>query len=325
MSGWSRSPSAAGLLAGAGLDAVAGDPRRWHPVAGLGRLADGLERRGHRDHEATGIAYALILVGLPAAATRAVERALPPAGRALLLALATASALGGRSLRAEARGLAATLHDGDVSAARSRLPALCGRDPAGLEADELVLAGIESVAENTADAVVATLAWGAALGPTGVTVHRAANTLDAMVGHRTRRHRRFGWGAARLDDLLNLVPARMTALLTGALAPTVGGSPRDAWRIVRRDAAGHPSPNAGPVEAAMAGALGVTLGGGANRYGDHVDRRPPLGDGRAPTPADLDRAVALSTRVSRAALLLAVAAGLLRDRPRTDASREVAP
>jgi adenosylcobinamide-phosphate synthase len=195
---------------------------------------------------------------------------------------------------------------GDTDGARARLPALCGRDPAGLPAAELARATVESVAENTCDAVVAPLLWGAAFGLPGLLGYRAVNTLDAMVGHKTLRYAKFGWAAARLDDLANLIPARVTALLTVALAPVAGGSGRRAARAVLRDGGAQPSPNAGPCEAAFAGALGVRLGG-TNVYGGQAERRGTLGDGPPPAPADIDRAIRLSRSVIIAATLLAAA------------------
>ena len=170
-------------------------------------------------------------------------------------------------------------------------------------------ATIESVAENTSDAVVAPLLWGAVAGPAGLLGYRAVNTLDAMVGHRSPRYARFGWAAARLDDLANLVPARVTALLAAT------HDPRPALRAWRRDAPHHPSPNAGAVEAAFAGALGVRLGG-VNRYGDEVQDRGFLGDGRAPEPSDIGQATRLAERVSLMALALAALAATARRRPR---------
>lgn len=303
-----------GLLAGAWLDRSMGDPQRLHPVAGFGQLAERLERRCYADDELVGATYVLVLVGGAAALTRSVERALPLPGRMALTGLVTAVALGGTSLRRAAVAMSELLEAGDLAAARDQLGWLCARDPATLDADGLARATIESVAENTSDAVVGTLVWGAVCGPTGVVVHRAVNTLDAMVGYRTSRHLRFGRAAARLDDAVNLVPARLTALLTVALAPTVGGEALRTWRVWRRDAAGHPSPNAGPVEAAAAGALGRTLGGDVNRYGDHQDRRPAMGDGPSPTAADIERAVALSSALGRASLALALMIAAVRDR-----------
>lgn len=198
--------------------------------------------------------------------------------------------------------------------ARERLGHLCARDSTGLPAGELARASVESLAENTSDAVVAPLLWGAVAGVPGLLGYRAANTLDAMVGYRSDRYLRFGWASARLDDLLNLVPARVAAALTVAAAPLVGGRCVDAWRIWRRDGSRHPSPNAGPVEAATAGALGVTLGG-SNVYDGESENRGTLGDGRVVVAADLTRSVRLSQAVGFAAMLVAVCvAGRTRGR-----------
>lgn len=205
--------------------------------------------------------------------------------------------------------MAAALDAGDVDAARRRLPHLCGRDPSRLDGKELARATVESVAENTSDAVVAPLVWGAALGVPGLLAYRAVNTLDAMVGHRSSRYARFGWAAARLDDAANWLPARLTGLLTVACAPLAGGSPRAAYAVLRRDGAAHPSPNAGRCEAAFAGALGVRLGG-VNVYDDRAEHRPELGDGRAPDAADVRRAVRLSRAVTVAAAAIAAAGRL---------------
>jgi adenosylcobinamide-phosphate synthase len=164
---------------------------------------------------------------------------------------------------------------------------------------------VESLAENTSDAVVAPLLWGAVAGVPGLLGYRAVNTLDAMVGYRSDRHRRFGWAAARLDDLVNLVPARVAAALTVAGAPLVGGRCADAWRVWRRDGSRHPSPNAGPVEAASAGALGVSIGG-SNVYDGALEDRGIIGDGRTVVTADLARSVRLSQAVGFGAMLVAV-------------------
>ncbi|WP_278259543.1 cobalamin biosynthesis protein [Nocardioides convexus] len=167
----------------------------------------------------------------------------------------------------------------------------------------MVRATLESLAENTSDAVVAPLVWGAVAGVPGLLGYRAANTLDAMVGHRSPRYERFGWAAARFDDLVNLPGSRLSA----ALATLLGPDPRAAARTWRRDAAGHPSPNAGPVEAAFAGALGVRLGG-RNDYAGRVEHRAVLGDGPPPDRAALDQARALASRVGYGAALLAAVA-----------------
>ena len=298
----------AGLLLGTAVDALLGDPRRGHPVAGFGRLAGALERRWYADRRAAGATYAAVLVGGAAGAGALLERAAHrrPMLRVAVTAAATWAVLGGASLAGHGAGLARELSAGDLAAARTRLPSLCGRDPAALDAAGMARAGTESMAENTSDAVVAPLLWGAVAGVPGLLAYRAVNTLDAMVGYRSARYLRFGWAAARLDDVANLVPARVSALLFAGLAPAVGGSPRAALAAWRRDAAAHPSPNAGPVEAAAAGALGVRLGG-RTVYAHGVEERPGLGDGPPPAPVDLARAASLSRLVGAAAAALAAA------------------
>jgi len=165
---------------------------------------------------------------------------------------------------------------------------------------------VESVAENTSDAVVAPLLWGAVAGLPGLVAYRAVNTLDAMVGHRSARYLRFGWASARLDDVANWVPARVTLALTAACAPLLPGStPGAVLRVVRRDGGRHPSPNAGRCEAAFAGALGIRLGG-TNIYGGVAETRPELGEGRGPEPGDIRRSIALSRAVTVSATALAV-------------------
>jgi adenosylcobinamide-phosphate synthase len=294
---------AGGMLAGAVLDAALGDPRRWHPVAGFGKAAGVLERRLYAPNRLAGARYATVAVGVPvAAATLAtVATRRRPWLRAGLVAGATWAALGGRSLRREATALAHELESGDPAGARQRLPRLCGRDPSTLDESELARATVESVAENTSDAQVAPLVWGALAGLPGIVGYRAVNTLDAMVGHRSLRYRHFGSAAARLDDAANLVPARLTAALTVLVAPRAGGSRRGALRSWLRDGGRHPSPNSGRCEAAMAGALGVRLGG-RNVYQGRVEMRPTLGDGRPPKPDDIRRATRISAAVGAVAL-----------------------
>jgi adenosylcobinamide-phosphate synthase len=298
--------NAAGLAGGIGLDRLFADPRRAHPVAAFGSVAARTERLLHRDSRTAGAAYALALTGASALASAAVARqARDPLSRAVLTAVTTWSVVGGTTLRREAKAMQQLLESGDLEGARSRLPHLCGRDPQDMGERALVRATVESVAENTSDAVVAPLLWGAVGGVPGLVAYRAVNTLDAMVGHRSPRHHRFGWAAARADDLANLVPSRVTAGLTVLLAPVVGGRRDAAWRAWRRDGHKHPSPNAGPVEAAFAGALGRTLGGRLS-YGGRVEDRPLLGNGPAPEVADIARAARLSAAVSLAAAGVAV-------------------
>lgn len=308
---------AVGIALGFLLDAAVGDPRRGHPVAGFGSAFSAVERRFWADSRRRGLACTGAAVGSVAVVAALAERAARrrPLTETALIAVATWVALGGTSLAREAAVMAGHLERGDLPAARQRLGHLCSRDAAGLDEAELARAAVESVAENTSDAVVAPLLWAAVGGVPGVLAHRAVNTLDAMVGYRTPRHVRFGWAAARLDDLLGLAPARLTAGLVAALAPLVGGAPQAALRAWRRDAAAHPSPNAGPVEAAFAGALGVRLGG-SSTYAGHVEDRGRLGDGPSVVSADLPRTVRLSRAVGLAALgvalLVALATGARR-------------
>ncbi|WP_395293908.1 cobalamin biosynthesis protein [Kitasatospora hibisci] len=300
---------ALGAAAGSLADARFADPRRGHPVALFGSAAGRLERRIWRDDRGVGAAYTALCVGTVTAAAAAAERLLArrPGGRAALAAAATWTVLGGTSLTREARTIGRSLTAGDLTAARARLPHLCGRDPSALNEQQVARAVVESVAENTADAVVNALVWGAVAGTPGLLAFRAVNTLDAMVGHRSPRHTRFGWASARLDDVAGWPGARLTALLAVAAAP----EPRTAWRVWRRDGSAHPSPNAGQAEAAFAGALGVRLGGTLN-YGDRVEHRPVLGAELRPVGVDdIERACLLSRRVGGLALGTTVAGHLL--------------
>ncbi|MGI5245025.1 cobalamin biosynthesis protein [Dactylosporangium sp. CA-139066] len=308
---------AIGIVLGAVLDAVFGDPRRWHPVAGFGRFAGALEDRLYADDRRAGARFAAVAVGAPVAAAVVGARLTRdrPIARTALMAAATWSALGGTSLAREGRVMAERLAAGDLPAARKQLPNLCGRAPDTLDAPELARATVESLAENTSDAVVAPLFWAAVAGVPGIVGYRAINTLDAMVGHRSARYARFGTASARLDDAANLAPSRLTAALTVAAAPIVGGSPSRALRTWLRDGSHHPSPNSGQCESAAAGALGVRLGG-RNVYGSRVEERPHLGDGSPPTAADVRRAATLAVAVGTAAVALAAATRLTLARRR---------
>ena len=289
-----------GLLLGLAADRLLADPRRGHPVAGFGRIAGALERRLWRDDRRAGTAHVVVLTGGAVALGLAADKVRRPLPRTLLTAAGTWAVVGGTSLDREAAAVSRLLAEGRLPEARVQLTHLVGRDTSRLDESEVVRATVESLAENTSDAVVAPLFWGAVAGIPGLLGYRAANTLDAMVGHRSPRYERFGWAAARLDDLLNLPGSRLTA----ALAVVLGDDRAGAWRAWRRDAAGHPSPNAGPVEAAFAGALDIRLGG-TNDYAGRVEHRAVLGDGPPPTRADLDRARTLARRVGVSAGLLA--------------------
>lgn len=278
-------------------------------MALFGSTAAALERRSYADSRTVGFMHTATLLGALALLGTAVERTSLRRG-ALAATVTTATtvfvALGGTSLARTGDRMAHHLDSGDLDAARRLLPSLCGRDPAVLDDAGLARAALESVAENTSDAHVAPLLWAALGGVPAVLVYRGANTLDAMIGHRSPRYSRFGWAAARFDDLANHLAARATAVLVAACAPVVGGSPVTALRAWKRDAGRHPSPNAGVVEAAFAGALGVRLGG-PTQYAHELEIRPTLGDGPPPQVADLRRAVRLSRAVQLAAAGVAVA------------------
>ena len=279
--------AAIGLLA----DRVLGEPpARSHPVAGLGSLLTSVERGIYRDSPGRGAVYAAggVAVGVTAGAVAG--------STAVAVAIGTA----GRMLRREAAAIEQLLEQSELETARRRLSSLCGRDPSELDTSGVAAAVIESVAENTVDAVVAPALWGAALGAPGAFGYRAVNTMDAMVGHRTARYEQFGRYAARLDDAANLVPARVTAALVVAVCPARAAA---IVRCVRRDAPAHPSPNAGVAESAFAAALDLELGGPL-RYGDRIEHRPRLGRGPRPVPRDIGRAVRLASRLDAALLVL---------------------
>ncbi|MCE2525653.1 MAG: cobalamin biosynthesis protein CobD [Acidimicrobiia bacterium] len=285
---------AAGLL----LDRLAGEPpARSHPVAWFGRVMESLEERLWADSRMRGIVYAVLGVGLGALAGR------------LMRSVATTVALtvAGRELRRVAQRVGQLAAAGELATARAELPALVGRDPSDLDASAVASAVIESVAENSVDAVIAPAFWAVVAGAPGAVAYRAVNTMDAMVGHRNARYGRFGWAAARLDDLANYVPARIFAALVVAVAPERAGSVLSA---VRRHAPAHPSPNAGVAEAALAAALGRQLGGPL-RYGPNLENRPLLGTGPRPTPLDVAAAVKIADRVERALLAVLGVAWLL--------------
>ncbi|MFJ2745561.1 cobalamin biosynthesis protein [Streptomyces sp. NPDC087440] len=300
---------AVGAALGMACDAVFGDPRRGHPVALFGRAASTVEKALWQDDRARGALHTLLCVGGAAGAAAVASRLLrrSPAASVALTGAVTWSVVGGTSLGREARAIGGALAAGDLELARERLPHLCGRDPQALDGQQMARAVVESVAENTSDAVVGALVWGAVGGVPGLVAFRAVNTLDAMVGHKSARYRRYGWASARLDDVAGWPGARLTA----ALAVLAGDDSRGALAAWRADAAAHPSPNAGPVEASFAGALGVRLGGTLS-YAGRVEHRAVLNGetGRPVDVPDIERAVRLSRRVGVLALA-ACAAGRL--------------
>jgi adenosylcobinamide-phosphate synthase len=289
-----------GAAGGILLDRALGEPpAAWpHPVAAFGSLMLAVEDRLWRDDasaRAAGVAHAAVGLAVGALAGTATRST----------AAATYLAVAGRLLHDTALDVAAALDAGDLEGARARLPALAGRDPSELDEAGIVRAVVESVAENTVDAIVGPALWGAALGGAGALGYRAVNTLDSMVGHRSARYERYGWASARLDDAAGWLPARATATLVAAVRPTAAGA---VWRTVRRDAPAHPSPNAGVAEAAFAAALGVRLGG-TNRYGERVEHRAGMGEGDPPRNDDVRRAVRLSRDVSLALAAVLAAVG----------------
>ncbi len=272
-----------GAATGLVVDRMVGEPPEVvHPVVWFGNVMQRVERRLWRDERGAGIAYAAVGIGLGATAGLVTSST----------ALAVAVTVAGRSLRSTAERIGAVASAGDLDGARTELPALVGRDPSQLDASGIAAAVVESVAENSVDAVIAPVFWALVAGPAGAGAYRAVNTMDAMVGHRNDRYRRFGWAAARIDDVANYVPARVFAALVAVQTPRQASAIAAA---IRRDAPAHPSPNAGVAETAVACALGRELGGPL-RYGDRIEARPALGTGPRPSPADVERAVGIANR-----------------------------
>lgn len=288
---------AAAASAGLAVDRLIGDPPdRLHPVAWFGTAMARGEQMWWSDDRSRGAIHALVGVGGAALAgglLRRAGRAAGPAAETAVAVAVAATVIGARSLDLRAGEIRSALDGGRVGEARGLLPALVGRDPAGLDQAEIARAVVESLAENSVDAVVAPLLWAAAAGPAGAAAYRAVNTLDAMVGHRSARYRRFGWASARLDDIANYVPARLAAAVIAGLEPRRAAA---VGRAVITQAPSHPSPNAGVIEAAFAAALGLRLGGN-NSYGGVSEARADLGGGRPPVPADIDRARRLARRL----------------------------
>lgn len=273
------------------LDRLLGEPRRAHPLVGFGRLAYATEARLNRagfSPDTTRmrgvLAVAVLLIPIVLLSALAVRvPMLTLATEVLLLYLA----LGGQSLGQHARAVAQALDTGDLALARTRVGYMVSRDTGGMRPEDVARATVESVLENGNDAVFGALFWFVVAGAPGTVLYRLVNTLDAMWGYRSPRYMYFGWAAARLDDVLNFVPARLTAFTYAVL-----GRYACAWYCWRTQGNLWESPNAGPVMAAGAGALGVQLGGCAMYHGT-MKQRALLGAGAQPTPGDIARAVAL--------------------------------
>ena len=275
------------------LDRQLGEPRRWHPLVGFGGLARQVETFGYGPPElsaearrARGVGAVIVLL-VPFTVATWLLAAIPLLGLAVALGLLYL-AIGARSLAEHAEAVAKALQADDLPLAREKVAMIVSRDTADLDEEQISRATVESVLENGCDAIFGALCWFVLAGAAGAVLYRLANTLDAMWGYRTPRYQDFGWAAARLDDLLNWLPARLTALSYVA----VGTRPALAWRCWQEQAPGWKSPNAGPVMAAGAGALGLALGGPACYHGQWQSR-PALGEGLAPRAEDIGRAVAL--------------------------------
>jgi len=306
LSGLSAGALALLLVAGVALDLVLGEARRWHPLVGFGRLAGALEARLNRGHwRLLRGTLAWILAVLP---LTMLSWWLAAYASLLVHAVLLYFALGLRSLREHTLPIFQALQADDLPDARRLTGRIVSRDTNDASASDLAKAGAESLLENGNDAVFGTLFWFVVAGGPGALLFRLANTLDAMWGYRNARFNLFGRVAARIDDVLNLVPARLTALSYVLLAPR-GGHLR-AWRCWRTQAPAWSSPNAGPVMASGAGALGIALGGAA-RYNGVLEQRPPLGLGRAAAPEDIARAWRLVLGTTLLWVLVVCAAALL--------------
>jgi adenosylcobinamide-phosphate synthase len=283
------------------LDQWLGEPRRAHPLVAFGRMVNWIEKRMHADQRWVGV-LAWSLAALPLSLVLwSVQRVMPAWISWVIAVCVLYFTLGLRSLGEHARPVATALQAEDLDTARSAVGRMVSRDTAALNASQVAAAATESVLENGNDAVFGALFWFAVLGAPGALLFRLANTLDAMWGYRTPRYERFGWAAARIDDVLNLLPARLTAF-TYALCGNFNGA-MHCWRT---QAPQWDSPNAGPVMAAGAGALDVRLGGAAPYNGVWEDR-PQLGEGDAPDAVSIFRAL----RLLRNGVILWLAVALL--------------
>jgi adenosylcobinamide-phosphate synthase len=298
------------ILAAVALDLALGDPR-WlpHPVRGIAWLATRLETLARRRTRLAGLVVALAVYLAAGAAAWGIIRLAALAGPvwadvAAIVILYTT--LAPRDLVRHSMAVAHALAAGDLPEARRRVAAIVGRDTDALDEPGVVRAAVESVAESTVDGVTAPLFWALVAGPVGAMVYRAINTLDSMFGHQDDRYAQFGTAAARIDDLANYLPARLTAPLLCVAALLLGQRPLRAARVLRRDGRKHASPNAGLPEAAVAGALGVQLGG-RNFYEGQPVEQPAVGD---PLSALAPRHIPLANALMATAAALFLAAGL---------------
>ncbi|MDR6937282.1 adenosylcobinamide-phosphate synthase CbiB [Luteibacter sp. 3190] len=286
------------------LDALLGEARRFHPLVGFGRIATDVERRLYRDGRGAGVVAWSVTVAIPFVALYTLRANVGAPLAFAIDVLVLYLAIGRRSLGDHARPIAEALRANDLAAARVAVGRMVSRDVDALDATRVAAAGTESVLENGHDAVFGALFWFVLLGAPGALLFRLANTLDAMWGYRTPRYERFGWAAARIDDVLGFVPARLTALTYAATGDTSA-----ALRCWRTQAPAWDSPNAGPVMAAGAGALRVRLGGAAPYHG-RWEPRPELGEGSPPDATTIVRALRLVDRGVVAWLVAALVVGV---------------
>ncbi|HYC42572.1 MAG TPA: adenosylcobinamide-phosphate synthase CbiB [Noviherbaspirillum sp.] len=301
------------MAAGVALDWMLGEPRKWHPLVGFGMMASVIERRLNRGSflRLRGVlAWSVAVIPLTCIAAWIAATATSVhvvAGFAVHAALLYFS-IGLRSLRDHMLPIARALVAGELAQARELTSRIVSRDTRQSGEPELAKAAVESLLENGNDAVFGTLFWFAVAGGPGAVLFRLANTLDAMWGYRNERFHAFGWLAARSDDVLNWIPARLTALSYAILGDT-----RSAWQCWRTQAASWSSPNAGPVMSAGAGALRLALGGAAE-YDGEIEQRPLLGAGRPAAASDIPRAWALVMRTCIVWLAVLAAGGYLIER-----------
>lgn len=285
------------------MDAALGEPRRFHPLVGFATVAQSIERRFYKDSVPTGL-LALTVLLFPCFLFGILLAVLLPAVWVIAVSVVVLYlAIGWRSLELHAQAVRAALVQDDLSLARQRVGMIVSRQTDKLDRRQVAGATIESVLENGNDAVFGAIFWFAVAGLPGVLLYRLSNTLDAMWGYRNERYLHFGRAAARLDDVLNWIPARLTAL-----SYAVGGKTGNALRCWEMQGAAWKSSNAGSVMAAGAGSLGLLLGGSAV-YDGVVESRPALGDGAPPEAEDIDGAVHLLRRTLLLWVLLLLAGG----------------
>ncbi|OYX42729.1 MAG: cobalamin biosynthesis protein CobD [Rhodobacterales bacterium 32-67-9] len=308
---------AAIMIVALGMDALIGWPPRLyaligHPVTWIGALIGAFDRwinldgGDERARRIAGVITAFVVIGIVTTFAWLAEAQLPGGWRgAILGGILAWPLIAMRSLREHVEAVAKPLVAGDLGAARRKVAMIVGRDPNQLDREGVARAAIESLAENTSDGIVAPVFWGAIFGLPGIAAYKAINTLDSMIGHRNERYAAFGWASARIDDVVNLIPAR----LTGLFFAIVSTRPRAAMATMWRDARQHRSPNAGWPEAALAGALDIRLSG-PRSYGAREEKEPWVNPHAAdPVPEDIGRALRLFQFVMLAlALVVAVCA-----------------